>query len=204
MNPTRLLALCSSALLALSTLLPAQVVHMRGEVVDGRATGCYYCPGYQYVIKWIGTRLDGSLVSLAPYLDKQVDLTGTWNGSVVTPIITVTSIQLATESFSISGTTRLGDRLRFNAIAPQGTMAANVLGFARAFVPMLPLVFNLDPTTAIVLGSGPTNGAGEFKSDLSIPNDPALVGLRFYGEALIVPPASIPYWSNPDSKVVTL
>lgn len=203
MNTQRLSSLFSAALLGLASILPAQVVTMRGEVADGRATGCYYCPGYQYVIKWIGTRLDASVVNLAPYLNQQVEVTGNWNGSLTTPIITVTAVRLVAESFSIAGSTRIGDKLRLNSISTTGDLAANVIAFSRSFVPMLPLVVSLDPATAFVLGSGATNGNGEFKSDLDIPNDPALVGLRVYGQGLVVPQVGLPFFTNPDSKVVT-
>lgn len=204
MSSNRFASLFSAAVLAISALLPAQTVTMRGEVVDGRATGCYYCPGSQYAIKWVGTRLDGSQVNLAPFLDQQCELTGNWNGNLTTPVVTVTSIRLLPDTFSITGNTRIGNRVRYNTAAIAGDLVANVLGFNRSFFPMLPLVFSLDPASAFVLGSGPAGGNGEFKSDLDIPNDTALVGLRIYGQGLVLPTLGVPYWTNPDTKVITL
>lgn len=202
----RFLSSCLFAAALLASNLVAQVVTLRGEVTNGRETGCYYCPGYDYVIKWIGTRLDPSVVNLAPYLDQQVEIVGNWNGSLTVPIVTVTSIRVVAESFSISGSNSIGTRMDFNAIAPQGDRAAHVLAFGRSFAPLyLPLVMSLDPALSSVLGFGPTNGNNEFKARLPIPADPSIVGVRVYGQALIVPQSGAPwYFTNPDSKLITL
>lgn len=193
-----------SAALLFTAVLPAQTVTVRGELGDGRATGCYYCPGSRYVIKWSETTVDSSTINLALYLNQQLMLTGTLGGTVARPSIDVTAVQVVTETFSFSGQGRIGNRFRATAKGSPGDLAVNLFalnaGFASAGGALSLL---LDPAATVVLGVGAVNGNGEFQSDANIPNLPSLVGLHVFGQALIVPQASAaPFTSNPDSKVV--
>lgn len=184
--------------LTLAAGLGAQTVVARGELADGRATGCYYCPGYQYVIKFAGTRLESPTVNLAQFVNQQVEFTGTWTGS----LLNVTAARVVAESFSITGNGRIGSRYRWNAVAAPGDLAIHALSFGTGFLPLGDVAVQLAPLSTVVLGLGIVNGAGEAKADLDIPNVPALVGVRLNGQALFVPPAAPAWSSNLDSKVV--
>lgn len=195
-----------SSILLFAAVLPAQTVTVRGELGDGRATGCYYCPGSRYVIKWSETQIDSTStnINLALYLNQQLMLTGTLGGTAARPSIDVTAVVVVTESFSFAGQGRIGNRFRATAKASPGDLAVNLFalnaGFASAGGALSLL---LDPMATVVLGVGAVDGNGEFKSDANIPNVPSLVGLHVFGQALIVPQANgAPYTSNPDSKVV--
>lgn len=189
----------SLPLFALAAGLAAQVpVTLRATPTDGSAAGCYYCPGYEHVIKLVGTQLRSTTVNLLPFHDLDVVMTGTWNGSVVT----VDSVQLVAESFSIGGSGRIGNRFDFSSVAASGSLAVNCMAFGGGFaVPVGDLALQLAPATTMVLGIGPVTG-GEFKVRLDIPDEPSLVGVRVFGQGLIVPNNGPAYTTNVDSKVI--
>lgn len=193
------------ASLLLPATLSAQTITVRGELGDGRATGCYYCPGSRYVIKWSETQVDSSTINLALYLNQELMLTGTLGTNAGRPSIDVTAVQVVTETFSFSGQGRIGNRFRAGTQASPGDLAVNLFALNAGFVAAGgPLTLLLDPTATVVLGVGVANNNGEFKSDVDIPNVPALVGLHVFGQSLIVPQSTgVPFTSNPDSKIVT-
>ncbi len=196
---TKLFALATLTLAAAPALLAQTQVSVRCELADGRATGCYYCPGYQYVIKFVGTQLQSPTINLTQFLNQYVQLTGSWNGS----ILTVTAAQAMAESFSITGNGSIGNRWRFNTQAAPGNLAVNMASLGSAFnAPFADLAVMLNPASMVVMGLGTTNGNGEFKSDLDIPNDPTLIGLRVFGQGLVSTPAGALYTTNVDAKEV--
>ncbi|MBL8897244.1 MAG: hypothetical protein JNM84_06440 [Planctomycetes bacterium] len=182
----------------------AQTVRLRGEVVNGRATGCYYCPGYEFALKWTETAIASRMVSIGAFLHQQVEVEGVWDPSTNPPHLEVSAIRAVPETFSIDGTERIGDRMRFTSTGTPGELAANFLGFDAGFFPLGgTLAMTLDPQTMFFLGAGAMNGNGEFKSDVNLPNDPRLVGLRFIGQALMTSGgAAVIFSTNPDSKTV--
>lgn len=190
---------CTVAAVVLAASLTAQSSVVRGELADGRATGCYYCPGYQYVIKFVGTQLASPTVNLNLLQNQMVEFTGNWNGSV----FTVTAAQVVAQSFSITGNPSLGRRVRCNAQGTPGDVAINAIGVGTGFVvPFGTMTVLLDPATATVMGVGVVNGAGEFKSDLDIPAVPALVGVRVTGQAFFAPLTAPMFSSNVDTTVI--
>lgn len=198
-NPSFSLA---SLLLAL-TLAPAALaqtpVTVRCTPTDGSAAGCYYCPGFEHVIKLVGTQMRSSTVNLLGFHDQDVLITGTWNGAV----IDVTSAQLITESFSIGGNGTIGGRFDFSVVAPSGSVAVNCMAFGAGFsVPAADLAFQLNPTTTMVLGLGTVGNGGEFKTRLDIPNLVSLIGVRVFGQGLVVPAAGAAYTTNVDAKEI--
>lgn len=190
-----------SLLFALAATLSAQSITVRGELADGRATGCYYCPGYQYVIKFVGTRLESTTVNLGQFLSQQLEMTGTWDGT----IFHVTAARVVASSFDLTGNGTIGNRFRCNAQANPGDLAINAVSLATQFsIPLPGMAALLHPGMLAVQGVGVVNGNGEFKSDLDIPNDPSLVGLRINGEAFFASGVGGPIWSsNLDSKEVS-
>ena len=193
---TRLLASLS---LALATSLAAQApVTVRCTPTDGSAAGCYYCPGYEHVIKWVGTQMHSSTVNILSYHDLDVIVQGTWNGSA----IEVTSVQLTTESFSISGNGTIGHRFDFVTNGQDNDIALNLVALGNGFaVPFDGLAIQLSATSVVPLDAG-VIGSGEYKSRLDIPNVPSLIGLRVYGQGIVLPQNGPIYSTNIDTKVV--
>ncbi|MBL9076630.1 MAG: hypothetical protein JNL08_03950 [Planctomycetes bacterium] len=174
-------------------------VTVRCTPTDGSAAGCYYCPGFEHVIKWVGTQMHCSTINLLTYHNQDVVITGTWNGSV----IEVTSVAPTIESFSISGNGTIGGRFDFNVVADEGSLALNFLSLDNAFfVPFGGLAVQIDPASAFVLSGGVVDSGGEYGSRLDIPDDASLIGLRVYGQGLVVDPAGQWYTTNVDTKVI--
>ena len=190
-----------ASLLVALTLAPVAMaqtpVTVRCTPTDGSAAGCYYCPGFEHVIKLVGTQMHSSTVNLLAFHDQDVLVTGTWNGAV----IEVASAQLITESFSIGGNGQIGGRFDFSVVAPSGSLAVNCMAFAAGFaVPAADLAFQLNPATTMVLGLGTIGNGGEFKTRLDIPNDTSLIGVRVFGQGLVAPTAAPAYTTNVDAK----
>jgi hypothetical protein len=188
-----------------TALLPAQDVVIRGQIESGQAIGCYYCPSVtQFVIKGSETPVRSSTVSLGLFLSQNVVITGTWNHSLTSPIVDVTTIQLAPQLFTISGGSSIGSTLRFTASGTPGDLAINAAALGAGFTPIGNLsVFLLAPSASVVLGLGAVDGSGTFRSNLPIPSNPALVGLHLFGQALLVPANGNPFYATePDVKRV--
>jgi hypothetical protein len=194
----------SARLLAVLTLafpaaLAAQApVTVRCTPTDGSAAGCYYCPGFQSVIKWVGTRMHSATINLVAYHNLDVIIQGTWNGTV----IEVAAIQLTTESFSVSGTGTIGHRFDYVTNGQDGDIAFNFAALGNGFaVPFDSLAVQLAPASLVPLDGGVIN-AGEYKSRLDIPNVPSLIGLRVYGQGVVLPQSGAMYSTNIDTKVI--
>ena len=182
---TRLL---TSALLLATGALTAQTVVVRGEIQSGRATGCYYCPSVPWALKYSEWPLTSSTVNLALWLNQPVEVTGNWNGSTTAPSIDVTAVRFVTQSFGFSGSGAIGGSFRFTTVGTPGDVAINAAALDRGFaVPLGTVTFLIDPALAFVVGIGSIDSAGQFRSDLPIPNNPALVGMQVFGQALIAP-----------------
>ncbi|MEZ6036086.1 MAG: hypothetical protein R3F29_01310 [Planctomycetota bacterium] len=187
-----------TALFAVTAFAQAPVT-VRCTPTDGSAAGCYYCPGYETVIKWNGTQMHSSTVNLVAFHDLDVVVQGTWNGT----IIEVTSIQTVFESFSISGNGHIGNRFVYNTVAAPGALAINLAALGAAFlVPIEDLALQLDPASLVLLGGGPVDGGGEFSTDLDIPDNPSLIGVRVYGQGVVLDASAGTYTTNVDTKVV--
>ena len=195
-----------SFVLAASAAAPAlaQTVVVRGELVDGRATGCYYCPQVQFAIKYSETPVRSSTIALAQFLGQQVELTGTWNGSTTSPAIDVTSAQIVAETLTINGSGRIGDRFRFSAHGTPGSLAVNAGAAAHGFVVPFGagLAMLLEPVTTFVFGIGFVAGDGEFKTDVRIPNNPAFIGMRVFSQSLLTPSGGALFATNPRADSV--
>ncbi|MBL8752127.1 MAG: hypothetical protein JNK15_02395 [Planctomycetes bacterium] len=178
----------------------AQVpVTVRCTPTDGSAAGCYYCPGFEHVIKWVGTQMHSSTVNLLQYHNLDVVVQGTWNGSV----IEVSSVQPVVESFSIGGNGSIGHRFDFSTVAADGDVALNLAALGNGFTALFDgLALQLSLLTATPLGAGVVQG-GEYKSRLDIPNLPSLIGLRVYGQGIVLQQGGGIYSTNVDTKVVS-
>jgi hypothetical protein len=181
----------------------AQSAVVRGEIVDGHltGTGCYYCPGSQFTLKFVGIRLESATINLAQFevSGTKVELTGNWDGT----IFHVSNAAIIPEMFSITGNSTLGSRVRWDAHGNAGDLAVNAASLGTHFmIPITNMATLLDPATTVVLGIGMTSGTGEFRTDVNIPQNPALVGLRINGQAVFAPPSGPLYASNLDTTLV--
>jgi hypothetical protein len=191
--------LFSSLLLTLAATAVAQTpIVARGRVTDGSAAGCYYCPGYQHVFKYSGLRLESTSVALAPFMNQDVRVVGTWNGTFVT----VTSIQLAPETFGISGGGMIGGSFDLKTQGPEGDLAINLLSLGSGCViPLADCGLQLNANSTVVHGFGAIIG-GEMETTLNIPMQPSLIGLRLFGQGVVL--SNGVFWStNPDAKEIS-
>ena len=183
----------------LTAVAAAQVpVTLRCTPTDGSAAGCYYCPGYQTVVKWTGTRLHSNSINLLQYHSLDVKVTGTWNGSLVE----VSAVELVNESFSISGNAHLGTSADYNTTGANGDIAINLAALGNSFlVPIQDVALQLNPAQMAILDAGVISG-GQYQSSLVIPNVPSLVGLRIYGQGVVLQANSAMWSTNVDTKVI--
>lgn len=193
------LSTVTAVLATLTTAALAQTpVTVRCTPTDGSAAGCYYCPGFEHVIKWVGTQMHSSTVNLLAFHDLDVVVEGTWNGSV----IEVTSVTSIAESFSISGNGTIGGRFRFDTNGPNGAFAANYAALAAGFwVPFPGVAAQLDPVSMVLLEFGVISG-GSLKTQIDIPDVPSLIGLRLYGQGAVQLVDGTIYTTNVDTKVI--
>jgi len=194
------LASFALSLSVFASALSAQVpIVLRGEVTDGSAAGCYYCPGYSHVIKHSGTVLASPTINLNLYHNQYCKLTGTWNGAVVE----VSAIEVVAESFSIGGSGVLGGTFDFTAHAVEGDLAINALAITTScIVPFGDCGFLLAPASLGILGMGACDNDGEYGCTIDIPNIPGLVGLRVFGQALVMQQDGALWTTNVDAKEI--
>lgn len=69
-------------------------------------------------------------------------------------------------------------------------------------MPFGDIAVQIDPNSAFVLSGGALGTAGQFKSRLDLPDDASLIGLRVYGQGLVVTPVGDFYTTNVDTKVI--
>jgi hypothetical protein len=193
-----------STLLAAAALTAQQQVELRGELVDGRATGCYYCPNVGFAIKFSETPVHSTTINLTPFLQQQVQMIANWNGSLSAPDFDVTAITIVTETFSDNGGAQISQNFRFTTHAGAGDLAFNAVAFGHGLVvPFGSLAILLDPNNAVLLGIGVTDGSGEFRTTVQLPNDPALVGLRVFSQGVVAPVNGNPlYGTNPRASFI--
>jgi hypothetical protein len=67
--------------------------------------------------------------------------------------------------------------------------------------PLPGLAVQRDPASMVILDGGGI-GSGEYKSRLDIPNVPSLIGLRVYGQGVVLTQAGGYYSTNVDTKVI--
>ncbi len=190
-------------ILTTATLSAQQTLTLRGELDEGKSTGCYYCPNVPWTIKFSETPVRSKTIDLKPFKDAsaQLILTGYWDRSVTPHGLEVTSVQVVTESLSVNNSARTGQPLRYTTYGPSDSVAATVIASGNGFVPLFGTALLLDPASLFLLGANVING-GQWRFDLVIPSDPSLIGIRFWSQSLVVPPNAAPYSTNPGRTTV--
>lgn len=195
----RLLSLLLSAVAAAASLSAQAPIVLRGQVTDGSAAGCYYCPGFSHVLKFSGIPLASPSINLLLYHNQMCKVTGTWNGAVVE----VSAIEVTTDTFSIGGNGHIGHDMSFTSLGAQGDMAINALAIGTACsIPFFDCGMQLAPSSLGILGLGTMGGSGECSHDVAVPDAPVLVGLRVFGQSLILKQDGSMFFSNIDAKEI--
>lgn len=199
-----LLPLSIALLAAAASLSAQQTTTLRGELDEGRSTGCYYCPNVPYTIKFSETPVRSSVVNLAAYhaLSQQLVLTGSWNTSTRPAGFDVTSVEVVAASLGFPRGARTGAHERFDVDGPAGAFAATFLAFGSGFVPVFDTALLLNPSILIQIDSGTLDAQGNRRFDLPIPANPALAGLNVWTQSVIVPASGLPYTSNPGRTTI--
>lgn len=182
----------------------AAQIQIRGQVEAGQVSTCYYCPTVtSFVIHGSETPIRSSSIDFSALVGQTCIFTGTWGGTAALPIFDVTAAQLTSSLFSIHGNSSLGNTVRFQTSAGTGDIALNLIGLnAGAFTLTDVATFLLNPSQSAVLGMG-TSTNGTVRTDLVIPSTPALVGMHFFGQAVILPANGAPFFTTePDHKRV--
>lgn len=180
----------------------AQEVTFDGKVENGEAV-CYYCPGFDFVLDNTHVSLVSPTIALLPYVGQYVHGAGVWNGSTTAPKITVTSIAIVPQAFSIGGNGHTGGTVQFTAAGVPGSTGIVLMGFADGFVPFgaWGCLF-LNPTQMFVLGQGTLGGNGQYSIKIDVPDEPALIGLKLFGQAALVPQNGTLQLTNSDLKIL--
>ena len=156
--------------------LSAQELTFRGLVEEDDELPGSYCLDCSDAV------LTSSTVVLGDFVDMDVELTGTWNGNLVDPIIDVTAITPMAANFEITTTEIIGDPATFSVTGPVGAPAGTFYARGRGFVPFNGSIFLLQPATVTPVGFGSVGATGIFDATVNIPNNPALIGLVAYGQ----------------------
>lgn len=189
---------------ALAPLSAQQTLTLRGELDEGRSTGCYYCPNVPYTIKFSETPVRSSVIDLAPYQlsSQQLILTGTWDTSTRPAGFNVTAVQVVGESLGFPTNARTGATERFDINGPAGTPTATFLAFGSGFVPLFGAALLLNPAVLIEIDSGVLDAQGNRRFGLPVPANAALAGLNFWTQSILVPASGQPYFSNPGRTTI--
>ncbi|MGE0144258.1 MAG: hypothetical protein AB7I19_11790 [Planctomycetota bacterium] len=191
-------------LATLPPLMAQATMTLRGELDEGRSTGCYYCPNVPYTIKFSETPVRSTVVDLEPYhlASQQLLLTGTWDTSTRPAGFHVTAAQVVAESLGFPTNARTGASERFDVQGPAGSPSTTFLAYGSGFVPVFDTALLLNPAVLIEIDSGVIGPQGGRRFLLSIPADPALAGLNFWTQSILVPPTGSPYFSNPGRTTI--
>lgn len=199
-----LLPLAIALLAAAAPLSAQQTTTLRGELDEGRSTGCYYCPNVPFTIKFSETPVRSSVVNLAAYqaLSQQLILTGNWNTSTRPAGFDVTSVEVVGASLGFPRNARTGANERFDVDGPAGAFTATFLAFGSGFVPVFGTALLLNPSILIEIDRGTLDAQGNRRFDLPIPANAALAGLNVWTQSVIVPASGLPYTSNPGRTTI--
>jgi hypothetical protein len=143
--------------------------------------------------------VSSTLFDLGLLVGQHVELGGNWNGSVVAPAIVVTAVQAVPKSFEITGPPKIGKLVHPTVTAAPGSVAFAFVAVTNAFLPLGAAGTGVLGGVIVPTGSGTVGGTGVLQLNLTIPNDPILVGVDAIGQAVVVDPGLAAFWfTNPD------
>ncbi len=189
----KLLTLTASLLLASTAV--AQEVTFRGKDEDVSGTQ------NQFFVDCTDVDLTSALFDLNDFIGMQTLITGTWNGSRVSPAVLVSDISVVPETFEIGGGGKLGDDMTFGITGPDGAFAAAFFSMDSDFLNLRQGVVLIDLARSSKIAQGTIPPIGNIEWTVTIPNDPTLVGLTGYGQGFYVSGGRLTI-TNPDCKEV--
>jgi len=175
----------------------AQQVRLRGKVEDVQHTQ------NQFFVDGTDVQLSSTMFDLNPFVGLQTELRGDWNGSFSSPAIVVTAIEVVPETFEIGGGGKIGEKLVFGVTSTPGDFTVMLAALDNGFAPTRRSgVFPPRPQPAARDRLRRDPGGGNLEIDVSIPDDPILVGLEVLGQAILRLSAGGSLWTNPDCKTI--
>jgi len=103
----------------------------------------------------------------------------------------------------VGGNGHIGGELSFAVTSNPGDMTAMFASIASGFIPTPNAgTFFLSLQPLLLIGTGTVPGGGKLERKVTVPNDPALVGITVFGQALVAFSAGGTLWSNPDCKTI--
>ena len=189
------LPIALSAILTITSLANAQDVTFKGKVEDVSGTAG------QFVVDCTSVDLSSTAFNLNLFVGQQVEIQGTWNGSVANPAVVVNAIQSVPESFELGGGGKIGDVAQPTVTAAPGSLAFTFASLSTSFLPLGSAGVGFLGGNPFKTGSGTVGGAGILELNVPIPNDPSLIGVTVYGQAIVVDPGTGAFeFTNPDCK----
>jgi len=187
--------LLSATLLASATLAQGQLV--RGEIEDVQNTV------NQFYLKCTNIRVTSAVVNLAAVQNAQGEMMVLNVGTATNPAFEVLSFTPVPKQFDM-GNIRLGRSDTWEITGTPGEIAFFFVGATNqtGYTPFGAAGTWLLGQDAATLTFGVINGIGRFQTQISPPNNQALVGLEFTGQSLIGGGAGGWKLTNPDCKTV--
>jgi hypothetical protein len=187
------LSLVIPALLATTALTTAQSVTLRGKVEDVSGTTG------QFFLDCTDVDLSSIAFNLNLFVGQHVEIQGTWNGSVGTPAVVVEAIANVPESFEIGGGGKIGEQAHPTVTAAPGSLAFTFASVSTSFLPLGAAGTGFLGGNPFSTGSGTVGGAGVLQLNVPVPNDPSLIGVDIFGQAIVLDAGSFSF-TNPDCK----
>jgi hypothetical protein len=186
-------ALAPLVLAAAAVSAHAQQVSLRGKVEDMPGQ-----PG-RFIVGCTAAELTSSVIDLKSFVDQQVELTGSWNGSSAAPVVDVATMGTVAKLFEVGGGGQIGTDLSFKVTSSPGDFTIMFAALDSGFMPAHKagvLLLSLTPMLTVASGFVAPDGTLEVKGQ--IPNDPTLVGVEVHGQAFVSFIAGGATLSNPD------
>jgi len=191
----RFAGLCIASIALISTTSQAQDVMLRGKVEDVPGTN-------QFFVDCTNVALQSSTIDLNAFLGLQVELHGTNIGTTQNPRIDVTSIKAIPRIFEVGGNGSIGRELQLQVVSNPGDQAWLFADVASGFAPAHSFGTFLLAHVLPPVAQGTVPATGVLQISLPIPNNPNLVGLEVFGQALVAG-SGVASLSNADCKTIS-
>lgn len=177
--------IAAAAALSLAVVLPSQSIDRFVGTLRATATG--------FGIDETSLPVVAANADLRQFVGRIVEMTGQIRSDVAAPFYEVASIEQAGSWFQSSGDTRVGRDIQFRIDVPDIGRWYLYAALAPAMMPLesyMPYgsgTLWIDPGSILTLGLGPM--VRTWADRMTVPNDPALVGLQvwFQGAVHIIP-----------------
>ncbi len=177
-----------------ASLVSAQEVLLRGKVEDVQGTNNFF-------VDCTNVGLQSNAFNLNLFVGQQTEIRGTNIGTPQSPLINVTDIQVIPRIFEIGGNGSIGRELQLEVAGTPGDRVWIFPASGSGYSPIRNWgTFLLDAVNP-AFAAGVIPGNGLLQIQVNIPNNPNLVGVTVYGQALLETGAGI-LLSNADCKTI--